>query len=82
MPHECDKEKVIRDMEIRLAVAESDVKNVKDDIKQVKSDIKEVKGSVKETNKLITTKFDAQQKWLIGLLITIIGTLITFVVKG
>lgn len=86
-PHVCDKEDKIRKLEVDLAVAQSDIKNVKDDIKDVKQDMKETRAIVKDIDRKIEKnnekidikfanidrKFDKQLWWMIGLLVTMVG---------
>jgi len=80
--HNCKKEDEIRELQIKIAVAESDVKNVKDDIKDVKDDVKETKNTLKnveskmdENNKTVHEKMDKGFNkilwWIISILFTV-----------
>lgn len=75
MPHECTQSDVIRRMELDIAVAKSDIQKVKDDIKDVKDDMKEIKTSQEKISIKLDKIFNQLTWWIIGLLVTITGTL-------
>jgi hypothetical protein len=69
--HQCNQEQSIKNLEIRLAVAESDIYTVKCDIKDVKNDIRDIKKDIQ-----------AQTRWLIGLLITSLLSIVIAMMKN
>ena len=71
----CKQENTIRQMELALAVAKSDIKNVKEDIKELKYDMKDIKMNVRSIKDKVTTRFDHQTWWIIGVLVTMLGSM-------
>ena len=79
MTHECKQEKRLRDMELDVAVAKSDIKNVKDDVRDIKNDTKEICQSQKTLAEKIDRKFNHLTWQIIGLLVAICGTLVMII---
>lgn len=71
-PYKCDCEGRVNSLEIKVAVMESDIKNVKEDIGSIKDDTKWLRRAI--TNALIAGG--------ITLFVGVVSTVIIFVMKG
>ena len=70
--YKCECEGRVTSLEIRMAVAESDIKNVRDDITSIKDDTKWLRRAI--TNALIVGG--------ITLIIGVVSAVVLFILKG
>jgi hypothetical protein len=72
VPYKCECEGRVTSLEIRMAVAESDIKNVREDISSIKDDTKWLRRAI--TNALIVGG--------ITLAVGVVSAVIIFIMKG